>query len=567
MAKNNRFIHYPNRPAQLTASFAKREYHKLVERIKAAEDSDKPDSWIKLFADWDALSSYIGSEAARVYYKYSQDMSNQKLEARDRYFSEKISPVISEPNYTLSKAFLASRHRDAVAKRYGAQLIPMYETAIVPMDPVNTQLGIKLSLLDNDYRKLTAKASVKVRGETMNLYKARSLLFSSDESLRKEAYEASGDWFLANHKKLAAIFDKMIGFREQMAKNVSLKNYVDFAYRSRGRQGYGRKDVEEFRRLVLKHLVPLNEAVMKKQAASLGDKVLKPWNVFYRPLLTVPSGTVPIETQVTKAQAVFEKVSPKLAKHFRYMSTNGLVDLETRPNKQGGAYCIDFSDEGKAAILCNSTGDPDDVRTLTHEMGHAFQKWESNVIELADLQWGTAELAEVYSMGMEFLSLPFMEIFFDKDNARKFAADKWLDSLYTICYVCVVDEFQHWVYDNPDATPAQRDTTWTNIYVKYLPAIDFDGVEKYKNVRWYGQGHIFSSPFYYIDYALAELCAMQLGLLSEQDYRKTIRTYLKMCKLGGTKSFLEAVDFAGLRSPFSEKLISDIASHIRKISV
>ncbi|HET7529109.1 MAG TPA: M3 family oligoendopeptidase [Candidatus Saccharimonadales bacterium] len=567
MAKNNSYLHYPDRPAKLTAAFARREYQKLVDRIEPAEKSDKPDSWLRLFADWDALSSYIGSEAARVYYKYTQDMSDKELEARDRYFSEKISPAISKLNYALSKAFLASRHKQAIAKRFGGQLIPMYETAIIPMDPVNTELGVRLSLLDNEYRKLTAQASVKVRGEKMNLYKARSLLFSSDEPLRKEAYWASGDWFIANHKKLADIFDKMVGFREHMAKNVRLDSYVDFAYKSRGRQGYGRKDVEKFRELVLKHLVPLNEAAMNKQAASLGKKELKPWDVFYKPLLTVPSGSVPVETQIQKAQALFEKVSPKLAGHFKYMSENGLVDLETRPNKQGGAYCIDFSDEGKAAILCNSTGDPDDIRTLTHEMGHAFQKWESNVIELTDLQWGTAELAEIYSMGMEFLSLPFMEIFFDKDNSRKFALDKWFDSVYTICYVCVVDEFQHWVYDNPGVSPAERDEAWTGIYSKYLPAIDFKGAEEYRNVRWYGQGHIFSSPFYYIDYALAELCAMQIGLLSEKDYQKTVRMYLKMCKLGGTKSFLEAVDYAGMRSPFSEKLIKDIAGHVKSVLV
>lgn len=567
MIQKSRFGHYPDRPKDLTATFVKKEYEKLVGRIKPAEESHKPDAWIKLFRDWDSLSSYVGSEAARVYYDYCKDMSNEKLEARDRYFSEKIAPVISKPNYALSKAFLASRHRQAIADELGRQLIPLYETGILTMNPINTKLGIKVSLLDNDYSKMTAKASLEVRGDVMNLHKARSLLFSSDESLRKEAYQASGDWFIKNHEELAGIFNHMVADRNQMAKNVGLDSYTDFAYRSRGRQGYGRKEVQEFRDLVLQYLVPLNEQVIKKQAVSLGHETLKPWNVFYNPVLTVPNGSVAVETQIKKSQALFEKVSPKLAEHFKYMSQNGLIDLETRPNKKGGAFCIDFSDEHKVAILCNSTGDPDDIRVLTHEMGHAFQKWESNHIEISELQWGTAELAEVYSMGMEFLSLPYMKGFFNKENSQKFAGYKWFDSVYTICYVCVVDEFQHWVYDNPGATTSQRDEMWSTIYAKYLPGIDFTGAEKYQNVRWYGQGHVFSSPFYYIDYALAELCAMQLGLLSEANYSKTIGTYLKMCRLGGTKSFLDAIEYGGLESPFSGTLISRIADHAKKILI
>jgi M3 family oligoendopeptidase len=202
------------------------------------------------------------------------------------------------------------------------------------------------------------------------------------------------------------------------------------------------------------------------------------------------------------------------------------------------------------------------MRTLFHEMGHAFQGWEAQKqIELIDLQWPTLDACEITSMGMEFLSLRHSHEFLSEKDAERFAIRRWKQAVSLICYVAVVDEFQHWAYSNPRATPDQRDAEWSRIWDKYKPGYDFSGVEPYKYARWYIQGHVFRAPFYYIDYAIAETGAMQLALMDVKDHDKTMQTYLKLCQMGGTKSVLEIFQAADMRSPFDPTLMRDLMAH------
>jgi len=562
--KMSKFIHYPDRPKKLTAEFAKKEYQKLLERLPDAEGSTKPDLWLKLFADWNALESYIGSEAGRISYNYSKDMSDRRLELAERYIREKISVVIDKPGFRLTKAFLASKHRNALSDRYGTILPDQYELWLEPLNPVNTALGIKTGNLAVEYEKMVAEAIVEVGGEKINLSKARSLWLSPDGKLREEAYRAVGDWFLGSHQKTASIYSAMVSHRHQMGINLGYKNFIPLAYKIRGRMGYGVEDVADFRSLIKKHVVPAFRRVLKERAKLLGQKTIKPWDLLYDPRVDMPLGSAPIDQQLDNAQKVFESLSPVLADHFKNMRRGGLIDLENRPNKQAGAYCTQFSDEERVVVFCNSTGDADDIRVLVHEMGHAFQSWESQKIEAVELQMGSAELAEIYSMGMEFLSLPHSNEFFGTAESKKFTRQKWIDSLYSLCYICVVDEFQHWVYQNPKSKNTARDEKWIEIYTKYLPEVSFSGIEKYAKTRWYLQRHIFIAPFYYIDYALAEVIAIQLAMLAAEDPKKTIRKYLALCKVGGTKSFLQTVNYSGLKSPFNAKLIVELVAYANK---
>ncbi len=560
-----KYIHYPTRPKKLTAAFVKKQYDKLLTALPNAENSDSPNAWLALYADWNALKSYISSEGARIYYRFSQNMNDKSAETAEKYLREKIAPVCDKPEFSLTKAFLASRHRQALAKRYGEQLIQDYETALKPLDPINTQLGINAGQLTKRYEKKVAGAMVSVQGEKMTLSKTRSLLESDNGAVRRAAYLASRDWFLKNHDQFADIYDQLVRLRHKMAKNVGYSSFTSLAYKNMGRTDYDPKLAKVFRDNVYKHIVPLYSKLMAAQLKGLGTKTIKPWDASYDPSTSLPLGVAPVDKQLDSAQRLFTHLSPVLGKLFRQMRSDGLVDLENRLHKRAGAFCISFSDEGKAAILCNSVGDAEDIRTLTHEMGHAFQAMESQVIEAVDLHWGTADLAEVYSMGMEFLSLKYIDEFFDKENAKKFRVSRWSGAIKLICYVCVVDEYQHWVYDNVRASAAARDKKWCELTDKYLPGTDYKGLEKYKKTRWYAQGHIFSAPFYYIDYALAETGAMQLGMLADESHVKAVDKYLKLCKIGGTKSFLRALEGAGLRSPFEEKLMVELTKHAQKI--
>lgn len=559
----SKFKHFPNRPKKLTAAFAKKHYDALAARVPEAEAADKPDKWLQLYSDRNEFGSYLSSEYSRTYYAYHRHMADPKLKAREKYFREKVWPPLVEPAHRLISAFLSSKHLPALTKRFGEQLVPSYETQVKPLDPINTQLGIKTGKLTTAYEELLAGATVVIGGEEMTLWKARSLGESPDETVRKEAYLAVREWVLANRAKLSRTYDKLVEIRQQMAKNVGYDNYIPLAYLNMGRTDYGPEQAAQFRDNVRKHITPIVRQMAKRQAKALGKDRLKPWDT-YDPRTSLPLGIVPVKNQLAAAQRLFDKLSPELGKHFKYMRDHDLIDLENRQHKRSGAYCTDFSDEGKPAILLNSTGDADDVQTLTHEMGHAFQGWESAGIEAVDLQWGTMDLAEVLSTGMEFLSLPYITEFFTQPHANKFRLARWDRSIGLLCYVCVVDEFQHWVYANPKAAAAQRDAQWVELADKYLADVDYTGYEKYRATRWYLQSHIFSSPFYYIDYALAESGSMQLAMVAAKNHDQALKTYLKLCRIGGTKGFLEAFKYAGLRSPFEESTIKDLAAFAAK---
>lgn len=558
------YKHYPNRPGEMTAEFVREEYKRLIDQIEAADASESADLWISLFEDWNSLKSFVGSEGSRRAHALSKNMNDAESEEREKYFREQIAPEFDAGESALVKAFLNSPHKEAIADRFGNHLLALLETSVEPLDPVNSDVRVKISDLVNQYDKIIAAGEVEVQGKTVTLAVARSMQGSEDRETRKAAFIAWREWFLEHRDQIAEIFDQIVKLRHQMAVNLGHENFIRLGYLGMGRTDYNVEEAAQFRENILRYAVPLREKLCREQAAEHDDTTLKPWDSGYTPSLNLPSGIAPIDSQVEKAQRVFNKLSPVLAGHFERMRSENLIDLENRKGKRAGAYCTSFSDEGRVAILCNSTGDEDDVRTLMHEMGHAFQGWESQPIEAVDLQWPTSDACEVHSMGMEYLSMKHMEEFFSEEDVKKFRRNRWKQAVSLVCYIAIVDEFQHWIYENPNATPDERDATWTRLSEKYQGGVDYTGFEHYIPLRWYAQGHIFWMPFYYIDYAIAEMGAMQLGLMDAEDSEKAIETYLDLCRMGGTKSVLDIFESAGLRSPFDPSLMRDLMQHAAK---
>ena len=555
------YKHYAVRPERFTSEFVAEEFDRLITRIDEAESSDSADAWLRLFEDWNALKSYVSSEASRRSHALSKNMGDAELEEADRYLREQVAPVADNGNSRLVNALLASRHRDAIAARYGDYLIRALQTAVDPLAPVNNELRVAVSNLTNRYDKIVAAGEVIVNGEPVTLSVARGLQSSENKETRRQAFVAYREWFVEHRDELAAIYDEMVTLRTRMATNLGHENYIHLAYDSMGRTDYGPKEVAQFRENVRRYAVPLLSRIHKRLAETHGTPTLMPWDAAYDPELSLPSDVAPVETQLDKAQRVFESLSPELAKHFSRMREEGLIDLENRKGKRAGAYCTSFPDEGRVAILCNSTGEEEDVRTLMHEMGHAFQGWESQPIEAVDLQWPTSDACEVHSMGMEYLSMRHIDEFFTQEQAEKFRRQRWKRAIDLLCYVCVVDEFQHWVYEHPTASTDERDAEWSRIWDTYITEIDYTDHESYKTARWYAQGHIFSVPFYYIDYALAETGAMQLALLDSKDHSLALEKYIELCRIGGTRSVLDIFNTVGMRSPFDGGLMKELMDH------
>jgi M3 family oligoendopeptidase len=552
------FKHYPNRPAKLTKEFSEQELGKLIARVEQAEQSKSPQAWLDLYRDWNSFSAYYSGEASRIGYAHSADMANPEWDEADRYFREQVNPAVEAGNAVLLDAFLKSKYKDAIAKHYGNYLLEALETTVEPQAPVNSELRVHANDLIDQYEKLTSAGEVVVGGKTITLSRARGLQSHNNAETRKEAWLAYRKWFLDHHDVLAGIYDRLVQTRDEMGRNLGHDNYIPLGYLSMRRTDYGPEQAKAFRDSVRQYAVPILARLNAEQAEALGTETLLPWDVGYHPAFTLPTGIAPVDTQLEKAQHLFDELSPRLGAHFSRMRKEGLIDLENRKGKKPGAFATMMPDEERMAILCNSTGDEGDVGTLIHEMGHAFQGWESQKIEAVDLRWPTSDGAEIHSMGMEFLALPRLTWFFNPEDAKKYRRHHIHDAVNLMCYISVVDEFQHWVYENPNATPAERDKAWVRFSDTYMPGIDYTGYEAYKYARWYAQGHIFATPFYYIDYAIAQTAAMQLGMMDAEDHEKALNTYLKLCEIGGTLSILNIFRAAGLRSPFDPATMRDL---------
>ncbi|MFT7667538.1 MAG: M3 family oligoendopeptidase [Planctomycetota bacterium] len=557
------YIHLAERPDEQTKEWTAGAYSELCARISGAEASSTSSAWLQLFEDWNALKSYVESEGSRLSYAATKDMTNEQHDARERTHRTEVLPLAEEGDAKMVAALLASKHSKAIADRYGEHLITVLGVGEESLSPKNTKQRVSVGELCNKYDKLVASGEVDVQGEMITLASARAKLSSDDPATRRAAFEAYYGWFLENRDALAQIYAEQVVLRDQMGKQLGYENYLPLGYSGMERTDYGPEEAAAFRASVRKYVVPLSKRLDEEQAALLETPTLRPWDAAYHPTYSLAQGVAkPIDKQLDKMGRVFDKLSPQLAAHFQRMRDEGLIDLENRKGKAAGAYCTSFPDEGRVAIFCNSTGNESDVGTLAHEMGHAFQGWESQAIKAVDLRWPSSDACEIHSMGMEFLCMPYLGEFFQEEDRETFARARWFKAVSLLCYVCIVDEFQHWVYEHAQATADERDAAFVKIRDIYQPGVDWSGeAEPYASTRWYAQLHIFDHPFYYIDYAIAETGAMQLGMLDQADHEGCLETYLELCRLGGTKSLLGLVRGAGLRSPFEPELMRDLMAH------
>ncbi|HEX5316983.1 MAG TPA: M3 family metallopeptidase, partial [Candidatus Kapabacteria bacterium] len=361
------FKHYPNRPAKLTKEFSEQELGKLIARVEQAEQSKSPQAWLDLYRDWNSFSAYYSGEASRIGYAHSADMANPEWDEADRYFREQVNPAVEAGNAVLLDAFLKSKYKDAIAKHYGNYLLEALETTVEPQAPVNSELRVHANDLIDQYEKLTSAGEVVVGGKTITLSRARGLQSHNNAETRKEAWLAYRKWFLDHHDVLAGIYDRLVQTRDEMGRNLGHDNYIPLGYLSMRRTDYGPEQAKAFRDSVRQYAVPILARLNAEQAEALGTETLLPWDVGYHPAFTLPTGIAPVDTQLEKAQHLFDELSPRLGAHFSRMRKEGLIDLENRKGKKPGAFATMMPDEERMAILCNSTGDEGDVGTLIHE--------------------------------------------------------------------------------------------------------------------------------------------------------------------------------------------------------
>lgn len=475
---------------------------------------------------------------------------------------EEIEPRVEPHEAHLRKAFLAAGCRPALAAHLGEQLFVRWEIAQAAYEPANIPPSTQVSRLAADYMRLLGTAELDAGSETITIMTAQARLTDPDAGSRRGAWLALTGWLSDHAPAIHEIYDRQIALRHQMAQNLGEPNFIPLAYKRLARTDYGPAEVALFRDEIRRHVVPVMARLRDWQARALGTERVAPYDADYYPGLTLNAGVVPVDGQLDRAQALFERLDPRLGAHVRTMIARGLIDLPARPGKATGAYCMVFEDTGEAAIFCNSTGNALDIITLTHELGHAMQAWESMSLPAMDVRSPGMEAAEVHSMGMELLALRELGALFDDDDAGRYRRLLFVTVLNRIPYMAVVDAFQHWVYEHPTHSHAQREAKWDELWRQFLPGVDETEFSTPHRTRWMRQAHLFKHPFYYIDYALAETCALQLWQLAERDHGAAMAAYLKLCSLGGTKPLVAFCQEAGLQSPFTPGILGPLMERV-----
>ncbi|MBG0763832.1 MAG: M3 family oligoendopeptidase [Tissierellales bacterium] len=507
------------------------------------------------------MRNHFETMATLVEIRQSIDTKDEFYDKEKNYYDE-IRPIYQGLVTNYYKSLINSKFKNDLVDEWGEWIFKIAELEIKTYsDEIVEDLKLE-NKLSTEYSKLLASAEIEYDGKVLNLSQMGPYLQSKDRETRKEAAEKTTEFFEENETKFDEIYDKLVKLRDRMAKKLGFENFTELGYLRMGRSEYGPKEVAVFREQVLKNIVPIANKIRKKQEKRLGlDKI----KYYDEPLEYLTGNAKPKgdkDWMVNKAKKMYAELSPETNEFFKFMTDKNLLDLETKPGKSMGGYCTYIPEYKSPFIFANFNGTSADVDVLTHEAGHAFQNFRSRDFSIPEYIWPTLEACEIHSMSMEFITWPWMNLFF-REETDKYKYSHLSSGILFIPYGVTVDEFQHWVYENPEASPKERKETWRKIEKKYLPLKDYDGKDFYeRGGYWFRQGHIFRDPFYYIDYTLAQICAYQYWIKFNEDRNSAWKDYLKLCDAGGSKPFLELVKYGNLESPFKKETVENISTPI-----
>ena len=538
----------------------KGEFSELIGSFEKAENVE---GQIEAFDKIIKLRNHIETMQTLVSIRHSIDTNDEFYDKENEYMDE-ISPILFGFTNDFYKVLVNSKFKDELIKKYGKLLFDLAENTLKVFSNEIIPDAQEENRLSSKYSKLIASAKIDFDGKELNLSQMVPYTQSKDQNVRIEAAKKVAQFFAENQEEFDNIYDSLVKVRTKMAQKMGYKNYVEFGYKQLSRLEYDAKMVEGYRKQVLENIVPLHTELRKRQEKRLGVEKLR----FYDEAIKFNSGNADPhgspEWILNHGKTMYKELSKETDEFFTFMTENNLLDLLSKKGKMSGGYCTYIPEHKAPFIFANFNGTAHDIDVLTHEAGHAFQVYQSRGFDVPEYLWPTYEACEIHSMSMEFLTWPWMKLFFENDT-EKYKFIHLSEALLFIPYGVTVDEFQHWVYENPEVTPQERREKWLEIEKKYLPTRDYGEVNELKNgIFWFRQGHIFSSPFYYIDYTLAQVCAFQFWIKSREDREKAWKDYLNLCKLGGSKSFFELMKSANLKNPFEEGTLASVIPKIKE---
>jgi M3 family oligoendopeptidase len=541
------------------------QFNYLLQDFSTAQSFEEQD---KVMEAINSLRGRYESMCEIASIRHTIDTTNEFYKDEQDFFDE-AQPIyqgmVSKYYYTL----VNSKFRNELEQKWDRQLFSIAEFTLKTFSPeIIEDLQIE-NKLASEYTKLIASAQIDFEGEERNLSQLIPFILSPDRNMRKKASEAKYAFFKANEDKFDQIYDDLVKIRTKIAKKLGYSNFVGLGYTRMNRIDYDAEMVANFRKQVAEHIVPVAAKLKEKQKKRIGVDKLS----YYDDKFSFKSGNATpkgdAEWIVENGKKMYADLSEETREFFDFMVNNELMDLVSKKGKAGGGYCTYISDYKAPFIFSNFNGTAEDIDVLTHEAGHALQSYLSRSYEVPEYGFPTYEACEIHSMSMEFFTWPWMELFF-KEDTDKYKFNHLGEALMFIPYGVTVDEFQHFVYENPEATPTERKKAWRDIEKKYLPYRNYEENDYLERGGfWHQQGHIFEDPFYYIDYTLAQICALQFWKRANNSEDKAWDDYVTLCIAGGSKPFLELVKIAKLRSPFEDgcvkSVIGDIEAYLNSI--
>lgn len=534
----------------------KKFFEELIQDSKKAQSGEEQ---FELHKKYYEFTGDILTNIKLAVFRHNIDTTEEFYSKENDYIDE-ITPLISKYTNDYMKVLYESPYRAYLEDKISKVAFKNIELDNNSIDEKILPLMQEENALISKYDKLIASAKIDFDGEECNISLLRKYLTSENRDTRKRAWKALSDYFMSVTDEIDDIYDKLVKNRTKQAKELGYDNYVELGYNRMRRNAYRRAEVESFRKQVKDSFVPFVTRIQEQRKAQIEVDELKYYDndMFFKKGNPKPTGT---PEEIMKAgQQMYKELSPETAEFFDFMIENELFDVLGRKTKKAGGY-MDFLPKYKSPIIfANFNGTSGDVDVITHECGHAFQGYVTRNEEIVEHNDITMETAEIHSMSMEYFTYGWMDRFFG-DRSDEYLKMHLQDSVTFIPYGCMVDEFQHIVYDKPEMTPAERKQVWKELEATYRPWLDFDGDPFFgEGGYWQRQGHIFWNPFYYIDYVLASVVAMQFKVWMDKDFNDAWQHYLQLCKLSAKDFYENELAEVGLKSPFKDGTVSGLVN-------
>lgn len=545
---------------RIDAEKVKKEFEQLVLALKAAKSGEEQ---YEIHRKYHAILDRIETMATISMIRHDGNTVDTFYEEENDYY-DNIMPKLEEYISKYLKTLYDSPYREYLENKIGRVAFKNIELKLKSFDETLIPLMQEENNLMTTYEKLIASAKISFQGEELNISLLRKYLTDRNRETRKAAWSKLSEFFEGHSEELDSIYDKLVKSRTQQAKQLGYDNYIELGYYRMNRNSYNKDMVKNYRNQVKKYLVPYVSKIHELRRKRLGLEQLKYYDneMFFLEGNPAPLGTP--EEILQQGKTMYRDLSSETKEFFDFMYENELFDVLGRKNKKAGGYMTYMPDYKAPFIFANFNGTSSDVDVITHECGHAFQGYVSRDYEIKEYRDITMETAEIHSMSMEFFTDKYMELFFG-DRAEDYRKMHLEDAVIFIPYGCMVDEFQHIVYENPDLTQKERKEAWAKLEKEYRPEMDYEEDSYFSNGGfWQKQQHIYTSPFYYIDYCLAQTCALQYKTKMDENYTKAWESYLKLCKLSASDFFVNMLKEVGLNSPFEDGCMEEIVTKLNK---